>query len=166
MARSNRCVRELRAIIACRICSRATTHAPIDALLQAMRIEAQLSAKDAEYYDYDDDSKRTLVARATVTTRWADELEAALRAAGPRRTTEANEIDHFWTAIERGWDIEPRAYFEQEAVAMGFKSPVEMAVHWMWKRHAKVWPNDELKAVAEAAAVAPSRHPNRSKCTP
>jgi hypothetical protein len=67
----------------------------------------------------------------------------------------ANEIEHFWTAVERGWDIEPRAYFEKEAVPMGFASAVEMAVHWMWKRHAKVWPNEELKRGAEAAAVAP-----------
>jgi hypothetical protein len=69
----------------------------------------------------------------------------------------APDIDHFWTAVERGWDIEPRAYFEKEAVAMGFASPVEMAVHWMWKRHAKVWPNDELKSKAAAVVDTDTR---------
>jgi hypothetical protein len=58
-------------------------------------------------------------------------------------------IEHFWTAVLRGWDIEPRAYFEKEAVPMGFKSPIEMAVHWMWKRHAKDWPNEELATQRE-----------------
>jgi hypothetical protein len=55
------------------------------------------------------------------------------------------EVDHFWTALANGWDIEPRAYFEEAAKTNGFKSPVEMAVHYMWKRHAKDWPNAKLK---------------------
>lgn len=61
-------------------------------------------------------------------------------------TDSAAAIEHFWFMVEHGWDIEPRAYFEKEATAMGFRSAVEMAVHHMWKRHAKVWPNAELAA--------------------
>ncbi len=74
----------------------------------------------------------------------SDELRYADSTIERRRATET-DIDSFWTAVEHGWDIEPRAYFEEKAMAMGFKSPLEMAVHHMWKRHAKVWPNAELK---------------------
>lgn len=59
------------------------------------------------------------------------------------------QVEHFWTAVAHGWDIESRDYFERQAVAMGFKSPVEMAVHWMWKRHAKEWPSPELAVLLE-----------------
>lgn len=86
------------------------------------------------------------------------ELEAALSASAPQP-----EIEHFWTALSRGWDIEPREYFEREAVKMGFKSPIEMAVHWMWKRHAKDWPNEELKAKLEAPALAHTPTDRREK---
>lgn len=86
---------------------------------------------------------------------WEELPAPALASSSPYR--ERGEVEHFWTAVARGWDIEPRAYFEKEAVAMGFKSPVEMAVHHMWKRHSKEWPNAELAALP--LSVEPKQEP-------
>lgn len=50
-----------------------------------------------------------------------------------------SQIDEFWIALERSWNIEPREYFEKEiAGGIGFgDSPMAMAVHHMWKRSRK-----------------------------
>lgn len=48
-----------------------------------------------------------------------------------------DELDAAWLAISRGWDIEPREYFEQEAPRNGFKYPLVQAIHHMWKRELK-----------------------------
>ena len=53
------------------------------------------------------------------------------------RTQAVQEIEAAWKAIERGWDIEPRSYFEAEAPKNGFGSPLAMAIHYMWKRDRK-----------------------------
>lgn len=45
-------------------------------------------------------------------------------------------IDSAWTAIARGWDIEPREYFEANYPGQ-FTSALAMAVHYMWKRNLK-----------------------------
>lgn len=47
------------------------------------------------------------------------------------------DIEAFWTALDRSWNIEPREYFEKEAPKNGFGSPLAMAVHYMWKREVK-----------------------------
>lgn len=47
-------------------------------------------------------------------------------------------IDDFWRAVRNGWDIESREYFETKAPKTGDWSPEGMAVHYMWKREAKV----------------------------
>jgi hypothetical protein len=52
--------------------------------------------------------------------------------------TAEEQIEKFWFALEHSWDIEPRSYFEAEAPKNGFGSPLAMAVHYMWKRDAKV----------------------------
>ena len=46
-------------------------------------------------------------------------------------------VDEFWKALELSWDIEPRSFFEAEAEKQGWKSPLAMAVHYMWKRDTK-----------------------------
>lgn len=58
------------------------------------------------------------------------------------------EINAAWLAIERGWEIEPRSHFEEEAPKNGFESPLAMAVHYMWKRETKA-PSTRAKAAAE-----------------
>lgn len=47
------------------------------------------------------------------------------------------ERDAAWQAIERGWDIEPRTYFEREAPKNGFVYPLAQAMHHLWKRELK-----------------------------
>jgi hypothetical protein len=42
------------------------------------------------------------------------------------------DMEAFWTALENGWEIEPRSYFETEAPKNGFGSPLAMAVHYLW----------------------------------
>jgi hypothetical protein len=53
-------------------------------------------------------------------------------------TSMRDEIDATWAAIENGFNIEPRAYFEQEAPRNGFRFALVQAVHHLWKRDAKV----------------------------
>jgi hypothetical protein len=48
------------------------------------------------------------------------------------------DIDLFWSFVDRGWSIEPRAYFELHARKNGFESPLAMAAHHMWKRDPKI----------------------------
>lgn len=69
-------------------------------------------------------------------------------------------MEHFWTAVKRGWDIEPREYFEREAVPMGFRSPVEMAVHHMWKRRV----NEDRPAAASVPSP-PAQEMDASRTT-
>jgi hypothetical protein len=64
-------------------------------------------------------------------------------------TARAN-IDAFWLALERSWEIEPRSYFEKEAPENGFGSPLAMAVHHMWKRDTNT---EEARANAIREAV-------------
>lgn len=40
------------------------------------------------------------------------------------------DINAFWLALERSWEIEPRSYFEKEAPENGFGSPLAMAAHY------------------------------------
>lgn len=80
-----------------------------------------------------------------------DIIQAAVKkvqALAARAPAAQKEIDAAWLAIHRGWDIEPRSYFEEQAPKNGFESPLAMAVHYMWKR--------ELKLTAEDAARAPA----------
>ena len=55
----------------------------------------------------------------------------------PNRVQACQQVDSAWKAIEYGWDIEPRSYFEDQAPKMGFSSPLAMAIHYMWKREVK-----------------------------
>lgn len=67
-------------------------------------------------------------------------LATAPDAAPAGHLTAQQEVDAFWTALERSWDIEPRSFFETEAPKNGFESALAMAVHYMWKRETKVEP--------------------------
>lgn len=67
----------------------------------------------------------------------ADKYSDRVQEAESRLQQMTEERDGFWTAIERCFEIEPREYFEKE-YAQGFKSPLEMLAHWLWKRDAKV----------------------------
>jgi hypothetical protein len=49
------------------------------------------------------------------------------------------EIDATWEAIARGWDIEPREYFEYHAPTNGFRWPLAQAIHHLWKRELRIY---------------------------
>lgn len=67
------------------------------------------------------------------------ELEAELNKVRKQTHTQMrDEIEATWTAIENGFDIEPRAYFEKEAPTNGFRFALVQAMHYLWKRDAKV----------------------------
>lgn len=75
--------------------------------------------------------------------RWAghdrsDAIKAELLERDQQVETLTRERDAFWQMVECGWEIEPRDYFEKEAPAMGYGSPMAMAAHHMWKRDPKV----------------------------
>jgi hypothetical protein len=50
---------------------------------------------------------------------------------------ETDPLDEVWQMIDQGWDIESRAWFEARAVPMGFKHPLSLAIHHLWKRCVK-----------------------------
>jgi hypothetical protein len=60
--------------------------------------------------------------------------EAVLAALPPTPTP---GIETFWREVERGWDIEDRAWFELHYKSRGYPDPITMAVHHMWKRKTK-----------------------------
>jgi hypothetical protein len=62
------------------------------------------------------------------TVVWAAQRLEALQA----------NVDKFWKHLDRSYDIEPREYFEREAPATGDWSPIQMALHHVWKRDPKV----------------------------
>lgn len=61
------------------------------------------------------------------------------------------EIEAFWQGVQRGWDIEPREYFEREAPKNGFKFPIAQALHHIWKRCVKENPPFLVAAPAPSA---------------
>lgn len=73
------------------------------------------------------------------------------------------DVEAFWLALERSWDIEPREYFEREAPKNGFGSPLAMAVHYMWKRETKPAPVEAmLEKVREMESDYKERHKGTS----
>ena len=48
------------------------------------------------------------------------------------------DVEEFWREVALGYDIEPRQFFEDNAVKDGWSSPIAMALHHIWKRDAKV----------------------------
>ena len=76
--------------------------------------------------------------------RWAAEI-ARLRA---ERDGLKAQVEEFWQEVERGYDIESRQEIEaSDEVGTVFSSPIQMAMHLIWKRNPSVV---ELKAQQEA----------------
>lgn len=48
------------------------------------------------------------------------------------------QIEAAWEFIANAYDIEPREFFEREAPTNGFKHPLVMAIHYIWKRDPKI----------------------------
>lgn len=96
----------------------------------------------------------------------ADELEAELRRPAGQDVlqwrcflalrhadAQQQEIEAAWGYIERGYDIEERAYFEREAPRNGFDHPLVQALHHIWKRDPKVAGIVAAKEAAEQRCV-------------
>jgi hypothetical protein len=66
------------------------------------------------------------------------DAEYRLQKAEARADALAAELDAAWKAIERGYEIEAREYFEREAPHNGFKYPLAQAIHHIWKRDPQV----------------------------
>src|SRR5437660_5355717 len=80
--------------------------------------------------------RRDLLAWDSVRNQLRDRITTALAAASQNSQLQS-DVNKFWLALERSWDIEPREFFEKEARENGFDSPLAMAVHYMWKREGK-----------------------------
>jgi hypothetical protein len=70
-------------------------------------------------------------------------IEQRFQQVRAERYREAGDVEGFWQYVEAGWDIEPREFFEREARPMGFKGPLQMAAHHMWKRETKSAERDQ-----------------------
>lgn len=73
------------------------------------------------------------------------------------------EIDATWFYIERGYDIEPRAYFEKEAPTNGFKFALAQAIHHVWKRDPKVAALEAETAQLRADLSGPPTRKNQAR---
>lgn len=81
--------------------------------------------------------------------------KACIDALGEALAGTQENIDKFWTHLSRSYDIEDRAYFEREAPETGDWSPLQMALHHVWKREPKVEALEQELRDARAAIDAP-----------
>lgn len=101
-------------------------------------------AADAKVLLHNDrqESRSKAVADAALLAGLRQELAIVrgdLVAADVERKNLAAEIDSAWWYIEHGYDIETRQECEVEFLkGAGWKSPLELAMHLIWKRNPKV----------------------------
>ena len=59
-------------------------------------------------------------------------------------------IDKVWDTIWLSYDIEERRFFEEEAPKAGNWSPLQMALHYIWKRDPKTEKSEKVQRLVEA----------------
>lgn len=108
------------------------TTLPFEGLLATM-VEALIAKYEQRDTEAQFNHSQRMMANAQV-----DRCLAERDSLGKQLEAANKNIDGAWFGIEHGWDIEPREYFEENAPKSGDWTPLQMAVHYMWKRDRKV----------------------------